>query len=255
MPTRDHAPAGAPVWIELTTSDVDRARAFYARVFGWEAGEANSELGGYFSFTLGGAPVAGGMSAQPDSGIADVWSVYLASDDAARTAEAAAGHGAQIVAPAMAVADLGVMAVIVDPAGAGVGIWQPDQHLGFTTLGEPGAPSWFELHTRDFQGALDFYRQVFGWETETMSDTDDFRYSVLSLGGEQLAGVMDDSGNLPEGAQSHWKVYFGAADADACLDDIVAAGGSVLRPAEDTPYGRLAEAADPMGTAFMLVAR
>jgi hypothetical protein len=48
-------------------------------------------------------------------------------------------------------------------------------------------------------------------------------------------------------------VYFGAADTDATLAAITRLGGSVLSPAQDTPYGRLAEAADPTGARFKLV--
>ena len=46
----------------------------------------------------------------------------------------------------------------------------------------------------------------------------------------------------------------GVADADVALSEIVALGGEVLMGAEDTPYGRLATAADPAGAQFKLVA-
>ena len=49
-------------------------------------------------------------------------------------------------------------------------------------------------------------------------------------------------------------MYFGSDDADASLADVTRLGGSVVLPAEDTPYGRLAEAADPTGAHFKLVA-
>jgi uncharacterized protein len=65
---------------------------------------------------------------------------------------------------------------------------------------------------------------------------------------------MDASGFLPEGVPAHWVVYFGTEDADATLAKITSLGGSVVMPAEDTPYGRLAEAADPTGVHFKLVA-
>jgi hypothetical protein len=42
-------------------------------------------------------------------------------------------------------------------------------------------------------------------------------------------------------------------DADAALAKITELGGSIVRPAEDTPYGRLAEAADPTGVHFKLI--
>jgi predicted enzyme related to lactoylglutathione lyase len=43
-------------------------------------------------------------------------------------------------------------------------------------------------------------------------------------------------------------------DADTALTTIVDLGGSVIEPPEDTPYGRLAHAADPTGAQFKLVA-
>ncbi|MGH4025656.1 MAG: VOC family protein [Pseudonocardiaceae bacterium] len=58
---------------------------------------------------------------------------------------------------------------------------------------------------------------------------------------------------LSEGVPSHWSIYFGVDDTDAALAEIVDLGGSILRTAEDTPYGRLAAAADPTGAQFKLV--
>jgi hypothetical protein len=87
-----------------------------------------------------------------------------------------------------------------------------------------------------------------------MSDTPEFRYTTLGEGDDALAGIMDGSQFLPEGAPAAWSIYFGVEDVDAALERVVELGGSVVRPAEDTPYGRLAQAADPTGTLFKLVA-
>ncbi|MGP7997684.1 MAG: VOC family protein [Streptosporangiaceae bacterium] len=254
MPARESAPAGAPCWVDLMTSDTARSRDFYGAVFGWAAEEPNPEFGGYFNFTKNGVRVAGCMTSEPGSGLPDTWSVYLATDDAAKTLEAAAGHGAQIVVPAMTVGDLGTMAMLTDPSGAAIGIWQPGLHKGFGLVTEPGAPSWFEVLTPDYPGTISFYRDVFGWDTQVAGDTPEFRYTVGVRGAEQLAGIMDASGFLPAGQPAAWSVFFGTADTDAALATITRLGGSVLRPAEDTPYGRLAEAADPNGARFKLVA-
>ena len=43
------------------------------------------------------------------------------------------------------------MAVVTDPGGDAIGIWQPGLHKGFGIFGEPGTPSWFELHTRELR--------------------------------------------------------------------------------------------------------
>lgn len=254
MPTRETAPTGAPCWVDLMTSDVDRARDFYGRLFGWTSDDPIEEFGGYFNFSKDGTLVAGGMPAMPEAGPPNIWSVYLASDDARKTVEVAAANGAQIIAPAMDVADLGTMAVMIDPTGAVIGTWQPGTHKGFGIHAETGTPSWFELHTKDHGAAVEFYRTVFGWDTSAVSDTDDFRYTTANAGEQQLAGVMDASAFLPSEVPSNWAVYFGTDNTDATLAKIVELGGSVVEPAQDTPYGRLAVAADPMGARFRLVA-
>ncbi|MPZ96701.1 MAG: VOC family protein [Propionibacteriales bacterium] len=254
MPTRETAPVGAPCWIDLLTSDTERSRDFYCRLFGWEAEEPAAEFGGYFNFTKDGARVAGCMGNQAGSGIPDFWSVYLASDDAAKTVGAATANGGEVHAQPMAVGDLGTMAYVGDPDGAGIGVWQPGRHHGFGIFGEPGTPSWFELHARDYRAAVDFYRNVFRWDTHVVSDTPEFRYSTMRHGEDWLAGIMDASGFLTEEVSAHWSVYFGVDDTDAALARIVELGGSVLMDAEDTPYGRLAAAADPTGAQFKLVA-
>ncbi len=253
MPTRDTAVIGAPCWVDLMTSDTEGSRAFYCQLFGWTAEEPAEEFGGYFNFTKDGVRIAGCMASQRPE-MPDVWSVYLASDDARKTVEATVEHAGQVLLDAMDVADLGTMAVVSDPGGASIGVWRPGLHQGFGILNEPGAPSWFELHTRDYQAAVSFYRNVFGWDTHVLADTAEFRYTTLKHGEGWLAGIMDTSGFLPEGVPAHWSVYFGVEDTDAALARIVELGGSIVTAAQDTPYGRLATAADPTGAQFKLVA-
>jgi len=254
MPTRENAPIGAPCWVDLMTSDTERARAFYGELFGWAAEEPAEEFGGYFNFTKNGVLVGGCMSSGADAPVTDVWSIYLASDDARKTIDTAAANGGQVAVPAMDVGDLGTMAMVSDPGGAVIGVWQPGLHKGFGIFGEAGTPSWFELHTRDFEKAVTFYRDVFHWDTSSVSDTPEFRYTMLVDGENGLAGIMDASGFLPAGVPAHWSVYFGVDDTDAALATTVDLGGSIVNPAEDTPYGRLATAVDPSGAQFKLVA-
>jgi predicted enzyme related to lactoylglutathione lyase len=254
MPTRTNAPVGSPCWADLWTSDVEGSRRFYGEVLGWEAGEPSPEFGGYFTFLRGGDPVAGAMGDMGEMRADNSWKIYLTTDDCAKTIEVAEAAGASVVGPAMPVADLGVQAVLVDPTGAPFGIWQPGTFAGFTVLNEAGAPSWFELHTRDYAGALSFYTSVFGLEADTIGDSDDFRYSVLRAAGasEQLAGIMDASAFLPDGEGARWSIYWEVDGVDATVAKAKALGGAVLNEPEDTPYGRLAGLADPAGARFKL---
>jgi predicted enzyme related to lactoylglutathione lyase len=254
VPRKDSFLPGAPCWAELFTSDPATTRAFYTELFGWTVDDPGEEYGGYVNFAKDGVWVAGCMRNDGSTGTPDGWSVYLTSDDAKATADAATDHGGEVVAPAMDVMDLGTMAVVTDPGHATIGIWQPGRHRGFGITAEPGAPSWFELHTRDYEASLDFYRDVFKWETHVEGDSPEFRYTTLGTGDTASAGIMDASAFLPEGLPAHWSVYFGVEDTDAALARIAELGGAVVEPATDTPYGRLAQAADPAGARFKLVA-
>jgi hypothetical protein len=255
MPARDKAPIGSPCWVDLWTSDTERSRSFYSDLFGWEAQEPSAEFGGYFMFTRNGAPIAGGMGDMGELRANNTWKVFLAVEDAAKTAELAEAEGGQVVGPVMDIADLGAQAVIVDPTGATVGIWEPRAFPGLTVLSEPGAPSWFELHTRDYRRSVDFYRAVFNWETKVVGDTDDFRYTMMvdATSDQALAGIMDARGFRPEGESATWVVYFGVDGADAATSRISELGGTIVEAPVDTPYGRVAGAKDPTGTYFKLV--
>lgn len=252
MPKRESAPVGAPCWTDLLTSDPDGAQRFYGELFGWTAEGSGEEFGGYINFSKGDALVAGCMRNDGSSGTPDGWSTYLATEDAKALADAVVARGGKVVVGPADVADLGTMAVFLDPGGAPIGAWQPGLHKGFGVYAETGAPSWFELHTRDYDTAVVFYRDVFGWDAHTMSDTADFRYTTLGEGYAALAGIMDASRFLPEGTPSNWAVYFDVDDVDAALTRATELGGRVLEPAVDTPYGRMARLADPTGAAFKL---
>ena len=253
MAKRDAAPVGAPCWVDLLTADPARSQEFYCRLFRWTVEDPGADYGGYQNFLKDGIRVAGCMRNDGEAGVPDLWSVYLAVEDADATVAAAETRGAQVMVPPMDVMTLGRMAVVVDAGGAVVGMWQPGDFPGFGVLAEANAPSWFELHTREYEKSVDFYRDVFGWDAHTMSDAADFRYTTLGKDDGALAGIMDSAAMLPDGAPSHWAVYFGVEDTDAALSEIVALGGEVVIPAEDTPYGRLAMASDPTGALFRLV--
>jgi predicted enzyme related to lactoylglutathione lyase len=250
MPIPDIDTAGAPCWIELSTKDPDASHRFYGELFGWTVQDPGEEYGGYVNFLSTGQLIAGCMRNEPDQ-----WVVYLRSDDAKSTADTAAANGGQVVIGPMDVMELGTMAFVIDNGQAGVGIWQPGLHRGFEVVGEPGAPAWFELHTRDYDAAVDFYRKVFDWDAHVASDEPTLHYTTLGEGESALAGIMDASAFLPAGAPSSWSVYFAVDDADATLAKAVELGGSIVQPAEDTPYGRLAQAADSTGALFRLAQR
>ncbi len=246
-------PTGAPCWIDLMTSDPDRAIAFYSALFGWAAERGDQEkYGGYVSFSLAGRAVAGAMAKDGEYRGPDTWSVYLATDDASATAARVREAGGQVMFDPMPVPGLGAMSFALDPSGAGIGFWQADPFAGFEVLGEPGAPAWFELHTSSYERDLQFYRDAFGWQTEVQGDTDEFRYATIGRADDNAGGVMDAS-SWPEEAPREWTIYFAVADCDASCAKAIELGASIVDQPEDTPYGRMATLVDPMGARFKVL--
>jgi uncharacterized protein len=244
---------GAPCWIDLFSSDTERAKEFYGGLFGWTTFEPGPEYGGYFIFQRDGKAVAGCMGTDGEQGYPDAWTVYLNTDDADRTAADANAHGGQVHMDVMDITQNGRMTMISDPGGAAVGAWQPIDVKGFEVANEPGTAGWFELHTRDYDNVVGFYRDVFGWEPHTAADEPGFRYTTLGEGESMQAGIMDDSPFPDETFHTGWIVYFRVDDVDATLEQVEALGGTIERPAEDTPYGRMAACLDPTGTRFKLI--
>ncbi len=245
-----HSP-GDPCWIELFTPDVKHARDFYGELFGWTSHAGGEEYGGYVVFERDGEPIAGCMRNDGSAG-PSMWSVYLASDDAAATVEQVKEHGGQVIVEPMQVGEMGHMAFVVDPAGAALGVWQPLDHKGFAARGDIGAPAWFETLSKNYDAAVPFYREVFGWDTYTMSDTDEFRYTTLGEGDEAKAGIMDATAFLAD-QPSRWQFYVEVVDTDASVQRATDIGGKVVEDAENTPYGRLAVIADPSGIPFAIM--
>ena len=248
-------PTGAPCWMDLVSSDVAASIAFYTSLFGWTCEEAESPQG-YRYFLHQGRAVGGVMTSDPDWGMPDAWSVFLRTDDAAATAAAAAEHGGEVLMEACEVAPNGTFAIVRDAGGAVVSAWQPGTEHGFGVLCEHGAPTHFELHTREFDATHAFYREVFGWEDHVI-DAPGFRYATYGeQGGDPTAvraGIMDDAGDAGMPVEpSRWTVYFGCDDATAVFDHAIELGGQALMAPEATPYGVLAVLRDPTGAELRL---
>ncbi|MEI2276989.1 VOC family protein [Paenarthrobacter ilicis] len=254
MPKPDITP-GAPCWIDLMTSDTAKAKAFYTAIFGWTYETGDQETyGGYITAYKDGQMVAGMMAKQPDmTAMPDLWSTYLRTDDIQATTRAAAANGGQVYMEPMDVPAQGSMAMYADASGASIGAWQFGEMKGFELAAEPGAPAWHELLSKDYAAAIAFYQNVFGWQTDVMSDTPEFRYTTLGSGDDSKAGIMDAAGFLPEQVPSMWSVYFCVENTDATVEKAIALGATVTQPAEDSPFGRLATLSDPTGAVFRVV--
>jgi predicted enzyme related to lactoylglutathione lyase len=253
MTTRDENwPAGTPCWVDVAVDDVDKARAFYSALFGWEIEPGAEEFGGYANCRRDGHLVAGltpKMSADQPS----VWTTYLATDDIDATMAKVREAGGQVVAEPMDVADLGRMAVAVDPGGAFVGFWQGRSHTGYTLANEPGSVTWNENFSRAWKQNQGFYASVFGWDYDDMS-SEGFEYATFKVDDHIAGGIGQFTGDMPEEVPPQWRTYFKVADTDAAVAEVERLGGTAIQPAWDTEFGRMAAVTDDQGVPFMLMA-
>jgi predicted enzyme related to lactoylglutathione lyase len=103
------------------------------------------------------------------------------------------------------------------------------------------------------EGAKAFYAAVFGYSYGDMSG-DGFSYATLLIDGKEVGGIGALPGGTDAGQHPYWSVYFGTADTDKAVEAVTAGGGQVIRPAHNSPYGRMASVADDQGAVFSLIA-
>jgi predicted enzyme related to lactoylglutathione lyase len=238
--------------VDLGVDDMERAVGFYSAQFGWNIPPGPPEAGGYSVAMLGGRQVAGigpkmGGEQQPT-----MWTTYLAVEDADEVAAKIKGAGGQLIMGPMDVMDVGRMAVAVDTTGGVFGIWQGRTHTGFQVANVPGAVTWNEHMSHDFEAAKTFYGAVFGYEFGDMS-SEGMSYATLNLDGRPAGGIGGYPAAVPAGTPGSWVVYFGVSDTDAAVAAATAGGGTLVHPPFDSPYGRMAMVTDDQGAGFSLM--
>lgn len=242
---------GSPIWLDLTSPDTERARAFYGAVFDWRFVSAGPEAGGYGFLQQDGETVAAlGPPAEQDAEPA--WTTYFRSDDVRATARTVAGTGGGVRLPPTNMGG-GLLARFTDPQGARFAVLQCDRGLQRTS--RDGTLLWTELHTADPEAAIHFYGTLFGWRHEEMS-APGLAYRVLSVrDGEQAAGAFGGVAPLQgEPAAAAWVPYFAVADPDATEAAVRANGGGVVMSPQDLPgVGRVAWLRDPAGAVFAVL--
>lgn len=254
MPTRtDPWPAGTPCWVDLNVPDVEGAVAFYTSVVGWTFVDTGAEYGGYLIAQVDGHAAAGVDPAMQE-GQPSAWTVYLASDDADATAKLIGEHGGSVFAGPMDFAGSGRVLVAADPTGGVFGVWQQTGMIGFEVQDEPGSFVWDDALLTDPAAGKRFYADVFGFQYAALGPEAGEvpgDYETFHVGGPPAGGIGGMTG-APPGTPSHWLAYFTVADIDAAVEAVSDGGGAVLRPPEDTPFGRIGVVVDPFGAQFGL---
>ncbi len=244
--------------MDLSTSDVDVAKRFYGELFGWSYEDVPTPMGPSYSMCRLGDDVVAGIGPQPPamaaSGAPSTWNSYVLVEDAEATCAAASAAGGTVLMAPDDVMDQGRLAVLADPSGAVVGLWQPGEHPGASRFNAPGTLSWNELETRDLEAALPFYEQVFDWRFESGDASGYLTIALDAKPGEDKmnGGAMAMPPGVPEEAPNFWAVYFAVDDCAAAVEQSVELGAQLVVPTMEMDAGTFAGIQDPTG-AFLFV--
>lgn len=117
---------GDIVWNELGTPNTQKAKDFYGKVFGWEFSDTPVGDMTYTLITTNGKQ-CGGMWAIPKDQQSDIpphWMSYILVENVDKSLEEIVNHGGSILKPADNAGDMGRFAIIKDPTGAYIALWE-----------------------------------------------------------------------------------------------------------------------------------
>jgi uncharacterized protein len=113
------------VHVELNTTDVAKAKAFYGKLFDWELEDVTMAPGDIYTMIKVGEGTGGGMLKQPVPGAPSTWLAYVLVDDIDAATQKAKSLGAKVAKDVAEVPGAGWFSVIVDPTGAALALWKP----------------------------------------------------------------------------------------------------------------------------------
>lgn len=125
---------GTVGWIDLTVDDAAGVRDFYRRVVGWGSEGLPMADGAYEDYVMSssaGEPVAGVCHARgANAGLPSAWLIYVHVADLDASLEACRRGGGTVVAAPRDFGGQGRYAVIRDPAGAALALYQAADDAG-----------------------------------------------------------------------------------------------------------------------------
>ncbi|HEV3017898.1 MAG TPA: VOC family protein [Burkholderiaceae bacterium] len=114
------------VHVELNTTDVGKAKAFYGKLFNWKLEDVPMGSDTYTMIRVGDG-TGGGIMKHPMPGASSAWLAYVLVDDVAAATQKAKSLGATVVKDVTEVMGAGQFSIIMDPTGAALGLWKARQ--------------------------------------------------------------------------------------------------------------------------------
>ena len=112
------------VHIELSTSDLDKAKKFYSALMDWKLIDMPMPDGGTYTMIDVGEGTGGGMMKHPMPGAPSMWMAYVQVDNLDAATKKAEQLGAKVIKEKTEVPGFGWFSKIVDPTGAMLALWE-----------------------------------------------------------------------------------------------------------------------------------
>src|SRR5471030_3138446 len=114
------------VHVELNTTNVPKAKAFYSKLFKWKLKDIPMPaVGGAYTMIDVGEGTGGCMMKQMCPDAPSAWLPYVLVKDIDKATKAAKKLRAKIMKDVTEVEGMGWLSIIVDPTGAVLGLWEP----------------------------------------------------------------------------------------------------------------------------------
>jgi uncharacterized protein len=248
---RTSYPPGTFCWVDLAAADPDAAKRFYGELFGWAMEDLDAGGRTYTICRLDGASVAGffEMTPQMRAQAPPFWSSHVAVADADTAAARARELGATVLDEPVDVGPVGRMAVVRDPRGAVLSLWQPRARPGAERVNDVGCLCMNELATDDPEAVAGFYAGLFGWTTELLPEGRGGAPLRLAFNDGAMNAAILDAEN---GARPHWRPCFTVESCERALERIGALGGRTFAEPLSLEDGTVAVALDPGGAVFAI---
>ena len=127
---------------------------------------------------------------------------------------------------------------MTDPQRATIALFKPE--IGPPEGAEPapatpGRIGWHELLTTDWQEAIAFYSDVFGWQKGDAHDMGAMgTYQLFSVGGVPIGGMFNKP---PAEPMTLWTYYFNVDGVEQAAERVKAGGGEIANGPMEVPGG------------------
>jgi hypothetical protein len=259
-PTAEPAPPPEPpaptylhgkwVWYELRSKDVEKSKAFFTELLGWQIEQQDMNGMKFELVKSGGKDVA---TISPTEGKAKShWVPFVSVPDVDAAVKTIEEQKGKVVKPAADIPDIGRFAIVTDPNGVEFAVFKG------TRSDEPDAPApvpgtfvWNEYQSKNKKAhtaAIAFYPAALGYTTSQMQMGEGKKqssYDMLSFGEQPRAGMQVAK---PASLGGQWLPWLTVEDVDGLIAKVKTAKGKVVVKPHDIPtVGRAAIIADPTG--------